>query len=1545
MASPQAGRDPRPLVPESVTADGAYRSETASPWRPPSAAPPPTRRRSAPFDGFIKHYEIIRQLGEGGMGLVLLARDTRLGRLVAIKLLRDSGRLTSRLLAEARTTAGCKHEGIVTIFEVDEIDGHAYMVLEYLDGRTLRSVLSSDARGVGRALPKGLALDVVMSVARALTAAHEHGIVHLDLKPENIMMLTAGQVKVLDFGIASRNGARTYGGTRPYMAPEQWRGEDIDARTDLWAVGILLYELLTGAHPLAPFTKDRLKSVADLRAPMPQLRETRPDLAALSEIVSRCLRKRKEERFASVAELCSALDPLREGVRRAKLTEGEQPFAGLSAFQESDAGHFFGRERDIAAVVGRLRRQPLVTVAAPSGAGKSSFIRAGVIPELKGSGEDWRVLVLRPGRTPVAALAEALAQGDPDAVSSDEYRAEPGLFGARLRARCRARGAGSRTLLFIDQFEELYTLVADPGERAAFIRSLLGAADEASSPLRVILAIRSDFLDRVVEDRHFMAEVTSGLFLLPSVGIEGLREALVRPVEAADHRFEDEAMITELLDELVQAKTPLPLLQFAAAKLWEARDRQDKILTRRSYEQLGGVAGALSTHADAVFAALSPSDQHLCQAIFLLLVTPERTRALVSMPELASRTEDPAAAEVLVQHLCGARLLLREIGGTSGPATVELVHESLILRWPRLARWLDESTADAQFLARLRAAASQWQAGGEAPGLLWRERTAEEARGWYERRRAAQQSMPLGRLEQRYLLSVIAYLERAQRRQKRSIAGAFAFLFAVSLLVSYLAMRAKTSAERADAEAARVKEQNSKLSFQALQGRNAMRMLGARKRQDDPTLVLALLREVEPEETPKEWAELVSGALISGVAHDEIPNLHGDERIYAAAISPDGTRIATASEDSTVQIVSTADYRRLVSLRGHGGLIWRVDWSRDGKHVLTASADKTARIWNADGSGVPLVLKEQSPLTSAVMSPDGERVLTAAEDGAVRVSSAADGRQLVLLRHDGYVTAARYSPDGRRIVTTSLDGITRVWDAGGKGAPLQLRGPAVLHTGVAWSPDGKRVATASEDPTVRVWDAVTGAELFALRGHRDKVMSVAWSPDGVRIASASRDKTVRIWNADGTGHPLVLSGHKHWVYTVDFGPDGRHLLTASLDRTLRLWDLDQVVEPAVLEGHTNLITDLGFSPDGGRVVTSSRDGTARIWNARGSGLPTILRGHQGPVEGAEFDPDGRRIVTISRDHSARIWSADAAPGAIVLAGHRAPIWNADWSSAGDRLITAATDGVLRLWRSDGWVLTNETRIGAAKPYIHVHFDREGSRVVATNGHAAVYVWEVNGSRGPVVLGRHDAGSENARWSPDGSRVISASADKTARIWDVRGEGAPIVLRGHEAEVLSATWSPDGRQVVTASRDMTARVWNADGSGQPVILRGHGDTVERASYSPDGARIATASADATVRIWNADGSGEPFVLATSLAVQDVVWSPDGKYLAHRSEEKIARVWPAVRPFSGPGDARLWRVTSYCIPVPLRINLLHVTEAEARRDAEACERRVKEARRAL
>jgi WD40 repeat protein len=274
------------------------------------------------------------------------------------------------------------------------------------------------------------------------------------------------------------------------------------------------------------------------------------------------------------------------------------------------------------------------------------------------------------------------------------------------------------------------------------------------------------------------------------------------------------------------------------------------------------------------------------------------------------------------------------------------------------------------------------------------------------------------------------------------------------------------------------------------------------------------------------------------------------------------------------------------------------------------------------------------------------------------------------------------------------------------------------------------------------------------------------------------------------------------------------------------------------------------------------------------------------------------------------------------------------------------DGALRAWSresGDGWKLSAEARSRTAiTKTIVASMNRQGKWASVSDGTENIYLWDTAEGEDMVLLGRHDDRAEHPmQWSPDGSRLVTTLPD--ARIWNVRGATAPIVLRGHESTVTFAAWSPDGKRIVTSSLDATARVWNADGSGQPVILRGHGDGLSWATFSPDGARIATASWDTTVRVWNADGAGVPFVLGGApIAVMDVFWSPDGEYIAARTEEKVARIWRGVQPLSGPGDARLWKATSYCIPASIRIDLLHVTEAEARKDQETCERHVERAR---
>jgi serine/threonine protein kinase len=828
----------------------------------PAPAPEAQAASTLPRPGDrIGQYEIIRELGQGGMGAVYAARDTKLGRKVAIKVLNsnDQPELTARFIIEAQATARCSHENIVVIHEVGEHNGNPFMVLEYLQGAPLTQLLQD-----GRRLAPAQVVELMVPVVRALSVAHAHNIVHRDLKPDNIFVTDAGVIKVLDFGIAklaqgteedalalarsaaatgpepSPRGGRaltrlgTLMGTLPYMSPEQWSAGAgvVDARTDIWAVGIILFEMVAGHHPLAPRQGWDLMVTGVMQESMPGVRTACPEIPdELASVIDRCLVKPQDQRIGSARELLDALEPLLPGRFVRRLRSDESPYAGLKSFQESDAHRFFGRSREVAAAVTRLRDAPLVGIVGPSGVGKSSFVRAGIVPALKISGEHWSTFVVRPGRSPMAALAYALTpmlsttstthpgrtrdEIAPDASAAqstlsgdlsqqqaivERLYAEPGYLGAALRSR--ARGRNTHILLFVDQFEELYTQTTDPRERRAFAACLAGVCDDVTTPLRLVLSLRSDFLDCVAEAPALMAELTHGLFFLTPPDRDGLRDALIQPAEMAGYQFEGAAMIESMLDHLEHTPGALPLLQFAASQLWETRDRERRLLTTESYHRIGGIAGALASHADAVVAELSPREQILARALFLRLVTPERTRAIVSVTELYELSRDHGEVHRVVDRLVRSRLLVGQTTAGATGSTVEIVHESLVHGWPLLRRWLDETQEDVGFLEQLRNAAKQWQSRGYAKDLLWRGEAMQEAKHWHSRYRGE-----LPELQRAYLSAVFALSVKATRRKRLAVIAAMACLSSLVVAAGVALYLIRDAQREATAQAHRVAQQ------------------------------------------------------------------------------------------------------------------------------------------------------------------------------------------------------------------------------------------------------------------------------------------------------------------------------------------------------------------------------------------------------------------------------------------------------------------------------------------------------------------------------------------------------------------------------------------------------------------------------------------------------------------------------------------------------------------------------------------------------------------
>ncbi|QRO01307.1 protein kinase [Archangium violaceum] len=751
---------PEPVV---VTAE-----EPGVSWTPPDT-----------FDEF----RLERMLGRGGMGVVYLAHDTSLDRRVAVKFIASSQPepwVRAYFETEARSIARLQHPNVVNVFRVGEVGGHPYIVSEYVVGQSLAELPLP--------VPWRRVLSLGIGLARGLAAAHRQGVLHRDLKPSNALVTEDGEVKLLDFGLAERfdpgaaspsSSSNLIVGTRPYMAPELLERAPATPRSDLYALGLVLHELCTGELP-----RGMPRRPEEEPPPAGGGQGIDPDFAA---IIARCLAPDPQDRFASAEVLCEALERLERSSAPAPLVAGN-PYRGLAPFEAEHRELFFGRDADIRAVLDRLRHQPLVLVAGDSGAGKSSLCRAGVLPRVAAGALDdareQRPVTLWPGHRPLEALAAALAPvlDRKEAELVTALADTPGWLGRALRE---AHQGGRGLLLFIDQLEELITL-SEPTQAAHFAR-ILGELALPSAGVRVLLAVRGDFLTRLCSLPGLGEEAERALYILRPMSPEGVREAIVGPARGRGVVFESAELVQTLVASTAHGVGSLPLLQFALAELWERRDPARGRITRAALEEMGGVAGALSRHADGVLARLSPAEREAARRLLLQLVTGDGTRIERGEEELVEASD--GASLVALRALIEGRLLHTRTA--RGQPRCEIAHDSLIESWGTLRDWLDDDIGHRAVRKRLEAASAEWDRLMRTREALWGQRQLDEAR--------ALEPSTLGSRERAFLLAS----RRAVMRQRwgRWLA---ALILALAIAASYGGLRLQAYLEDTRFVAARI---------------------------------------------------------------------------------------------------------------------------------------------------------------------------------------------------------------------------------------------------------------------------------------------------------------------------------------------------------------------------------------------------------------------------------------------------------------------------------------------------------------------------------------------------------------------------------------------------------------------------------------------------------------------------------------------------------------------------------------------------------------------
>jgi WD40 repeat protein/DNA-binding SARP family transcriptional activator len=1085
------------------------------------------------------------------------------------------------------------------------------------------------------------------------------------------------------------------------------------------------------------------------------------------------------------------------------------PYKGLASYTTADAEYFCGRERLVDALIARLAALPVLAVVGPSGSGKSSLIRAGLLPALArgalpGSAR-WTHAVIRPG--------EVLPDTD---------------------------------VLVVDQFEELFTGGADEGERSAFATAVPRAARV------VVIGLRADFYGECAAYPELAAVLAENHVLIGPPARDDLRRVIEEPARRVGLDVEPE-LVEALLSDVDGRPGSLPLLSTALLELW--RERDGRRLRLEAYARSGGVHGAIARLAEDAFERLDTNEQALAQRLLLRLADDGEDGTIVRR-RVALAVLEPAVAEVAAK-LTQRRLLTVDDGA------VELVHEALLTEWPRLRAWLEEDAHGRQVHRQLRVAARSWDAEGRNPAWLYGGARLAAVLAWSEEAEAA-----LDATERAFLERCRASAERAQRRLRMVVAGVAGLLVAAVIAGAVALQQSRTA--RAKATTAAAQRLGAEALAGTAIDRSLLLARQAVALEDSPqtrgNLLAALLKSpaaigvlnnrgvpltslaLSPDGRRLAILDADSrvrlidlrrrrlaapSRVVPGVSTRPEPG-HPAIGQYGSYLdfSPDGSLLAVGGRAPVILDARTLGERaRLVSpnLKPVYGLRF-TDGGRSLLLVLGGPADGLTSIERVDSlsgrtmAGERFVTRRPAAV-SLLLPRAGRQFLVSSTDRSVLY----DADTLRALRRVSVgAAAAALSPGGGLLLTGGSDGSVTFTDLAG-GAVRTASGRhegGVLHAAI--SDDGRTAVTAGQDNRLIVWDTARATARETLTGHGGQITGLQLSYDGRTLYTASLDGTVVIWDLEGSrrlGTPFAVGRpndvaipHRdpswpvldHPLLSDALSPDGTVLAVGQADGTVVLVDaltLRMVSHfTAVPRGP---VRSVAYVPRTGLLAVGGDYGFLALTDPRSGRIVATLPGHHGTVLTPSFSADGQLMASVA---------------------------------AGDRVLLRS----LRAGRPTGRPRAYIQSWGISGP-VDVSLSPDGKTMAVTSA-VGVEIVDTASLQRRARLADAATVRSLAHFTRDGRFLVAGSTEGWARLWSTR-TWQPVTpkLGGHTGEVLWASTSPGGRTLATGSTDGTIRLFDL-GTHQTIgaLLPGLPNRPIAPLFTPDGHVLAVTNAGRAYR---------------------------------------------------------------------------------------------------